>query len=82
MKKLFLIGLIVVFFFTQFVNAQPGPSFSASYDFYPYSNLADPDAGTFFEDLEIRVATLKLNASQFNMSDRRLKSIDIADPHR
>jgi uncharacterized protein DUF6268 len=64
MKKMYFIGLIVVFFFTQFVNAQPpGPSFSASYDFYPFSKLTDPDAGTFLEDVEIRVATLRLKAT-------------------
>ena len=55
MKRLFLICLILIFF-TQFIHAQPGPSFSASYDFYPYSSLADPEAGTFLENVEIRVA--------------------------
>jgi hypothetical protein len=48
--------------------AQPGPSFSASYDLFPYSNFADPkddDQATrdFLEDVQIRIATLKLKAS-------------------
>jgi hypothetical protein len=64
MYKLSLIFLMLLIIFTQFINAQPpGPSFSASYDFYPFSNLADPEAGTFFEDLEVRVATVKVKAS-------------------
>ena len=37
--------------------AQPGPSFSGSYEFFPFSKLTDPDPGTFEQDLEVRVAT-------------------------
>lgn len=46
--------------------AQPGPSFSASYDFFPYKQLSDPDTSggaAFLEDGEMRVATLNIGAS-------------------
>ena len=37
--------------------AQPSPSISGSYEFFPFSKLTDPDPGTFEQDLEVRVAT-------------------------
>jgi hypothetical protein len=43
--------------------AQPGPSFSMSYEFFPTSELADPDPGTFEESLGIRVATFSAEFS-------------------
>jgi len=55
--------LVFFHFFNENIKPQPGPSFSASYDFFSYSNLADPDPNTFLKTLEIRVATLKLKAS-------------------
>jgi len=67
MRNLFLFGLILVFCFTQLVYAQPpAPSFTASYDFYPFSNLKDPDIGTFQKDLQVRVTTIKIKASYPN----------------
>jgi len=72
MKKVYFIGLIFVFIFTQYVSAQPlGPSFSASYDFYPYSNLKDPDIGTFQENSKIRATTIKIKASYPNPISQR-----------
>ena len=56
------IGLLLFIAFIEFVNAQPGPSFSVSYDLFPYSNLVEPE-DTFEEDLKIRIANLKLKAS-------------------
>lgn len=46
-------------------GAQPGPSLSVSYEYFPYSNLADPQAGTFEEDLKVRVGTL---SAEFSLS--------------
>jgi hypothetical protein len=46
-----------------------GPSFSASYDFYPYSKLRNPSTEpingerNFEQDLEIRIATLNIRAN-------------------
>jgi hypothetical protein len=48
------------------IEAQPGPTFSASYDFYPYSRIKDPDTSggnTFLETSEIGVNTLDLSMS-------------------
>jgi hypothetical protein len=58
-----LFVLLILIINTQFLNAQPGPSFTVSYDLLPYSNLTDLEKGTFEEDLKIRIATLKLKAS-------------------
>jgi hypothetical protein len=60
------ISLIVSF--TLFVDisgsyAQPGPSFSVSYDLFPFQKLTDPDPGTFEQDLEIRIATFSAEFS-------------------
>ncbi len=57
------IAFLLLLIGVQSLSAQPGPSFSASYDFYPYSNLANPDNDTFLKNVKIRVATLKLKAS-------------------
>jgi hypothetical protein len=46
--------------------AQPGPSFSAGYEFYPHSSLSSPDTSGgagFLDTGTIRVGTLTLNAS-------------------
>ena len=46
------------------LQAQPGPSFSVSYEYFPSSGLADPDTQpidgekNFQQDLEIRIGTL------------------------
>lgn len=37
--------------------AQSGPTFSVAYDFFPASNLSDPELGTFEENLKIRIGT-------------------------
>jgi len=57
------IGLLFFVILIKYVNAQLGPSFSASYDLFPYSNLAKPEKGTLEEDLKIRIANLKLKTS-------------------
>jgi len=60
-------SILFVLFISAFdLYAQPGPSFSASYDFFPYMKLSDPDTSggaAFLKDGEIRVATLNLRAS-------------------
>lgn len=64
MKNFYLVCYLFVFIVIQTIYAQPsGPTFSASYDFYPYSKLADPDAGTLLENLEVRATTIKVKAS-------------------
>jgi len=72
MKDLYLFGLVMILIFTQISIAQmPGPSFSANYDFFPFSELKNPDAGTFQEDLKIRVTTIKVKASYPNPVSHR-----------
>ena len=67
MKEFYFVILILLFILSQGVFPQsPEPSFSASYDFYPYSNIKEPDPGTFQEDLQVRVATIKIKASYPN----------------
>ena len=39
------------------LHAQPKPSFTAGYEYFPFSNLKDPDLNTFERDLEVRVST-------------------------
>jgi len=72
MKKITYIFISVILILlltdTDFSFAQPGPSFAVSYDFFPYSNLVDPGSddqaiSQLLEDLEIRVATLRLKVS-------------------
>jgi Domain of unknown function (DUF6268) len=55
--------VLLLLLLNNHINAQQGISYSASYDFFPYSNLADPNKDTFLENLKIRVATLKLKVS-------------------
>ena len=48
------------------LDAQPGPSFSASYEMYPDSKISDPDTeggDAFLETGEINVTSLNLTAS-------------------
>lgn len=76
MKNLFysktFLSLILIISIVQICNAQiQGPSFSASYDFYPYSNLKEPDPGTFQDELQIRVATIKIKAAYPNLVSQR-----------
>jgi len=69
-KSIMKISLCLVILFVlicnQLLNAQP--SFSVSYDFFPYSDLANPDKEpingnrNFEQDLHIRIATLRLKA--------------------
>ena len=40
------------------VQAQSGPTFSVAYDYFPASNLSDPELGTFEENLKVRVGTV------------------------
>ncbi len=71
--SLFTFAIYTVFFTLVFgissLQAQPGPSFSVSYDVFPFSKLADPDPQpvngqrNFTQDLEIRVATFSVNLS-------------------
>jgi len=42
--------------------AQPGPSFSVSYDFFPYENFDNPDTAAL-DDAEVQVTALNLAAS-------------------
>ena len=49
--------LFILFAGISGLYAQPGPSFSASYEFFPFSKLTDPDPGTFEQNLEVRIAT-------------------------
>jgi hypothetical protein len=57
-----ILQISLSFFFILFAGisgsyGQPESSFSASYDFFPFSKLTDPGPGTFEQDLEVRVAT-------------------------
>ena len=59
------VGLIL-FIGAPALDAQPGPSFSASYDFYPHRQVADPDTtggAAFLDTGKVRVGTLHLKAS-------------------
>ncbi len=64
-----IILCLILFNINPAVYAQPKPSFSVAYETYPYSKLANPSTELFngqknFEqDLEIRVATLFVDAS-------------------
>ena len=40
------------------LHAQPGPSFTAGYEYFPFSKLKEPDPGTFERDLEVRISTI------------------------
>ena len=55
----------VLFALSAGTPAQPGPSLTVSYDFFPTSKLSDPIPGTFTEDLKVRVATLN---AEFSLS--------------
>jgi hypothetical protein len=45
------------------VQAQSGPTFSIAYDYFPASNLSDPEIGTFEENLKVRVGTFYADVS-------------------
>ncbi len=52
----------LLFGMSNAVDAQPGPSFSVSYDFFPYQKFDDPDSAAL-EGVEVQVTALNLEAS-------------------
>jgi len=66
------------------LEAQPGPSLSVGYDFFPWSTLADPTPGTFEEGLEVKIATLYAEASPapFVFAEGRTVLVNTLSYHR
>jgi hypothetical protein len=52
-----ILTILAVFAWASESPAQPQPTLSLAYDYFPFSKLDNPTSGTFEEDLEIRVAT-------------------------
>jgi hypothetical protein len=83
-----ILWISIAVLFTPFVGisgsyAQPVPSFSAGYDFFPFSKLTDPDPGTFEQNLEVRVATLSAEFSApFIYSEGRTVLVNTLSYHR
>jgi len=57
-----IVMCLLLFGITNAIYAQPGPSFSVSYDFFPYQNFDDPDMA-LLDEVEVQVTALNLAAS-------------------
>lgn len=57
--------LLIILFAVVQTNAQAfmKPEISGYYEFMPATNLAEPDAGTFWEDLEVQTSRIGFEAS-------------------
>ncbi len=60
---LLALGMIILLSANAAAQAPPGKSFEFSYDFFPYKKLSDPEPGTFFEDIEVRVQKFNFDFS-------------------
>ncbi len=71
----FLLPLsVILILMPALVSAQPvpRPSLEIYFDYLPYQSLTEPEAGTFLEDLEIRVNRLDIRADYpFTLTPRR-----------
>ncbi len=79
-----ILAILTLFTCLSGIHAQPQPVLSLAYDYFPFSDLDNPTAGTFEEDLEVRVATLsaELTLAPMVFAEGRTVVVNTISYHR